>query len=820
MINLRNISIKNKLVLMQVFTSALVLGLCITAFVLIDIKGFKDRKVRSSLAIAQVVGFNSVSALEFLDNAAAKKTLSELTVQSDILNVNILDKKGTVFASYTKPGSDPNYGFSIPPVDQKNFLFTDQNLFVYSKITKGNETMGMVCIRFDLSELNKIKMDVLRLGIVLLLVGIGLAFLIAVIIKKYISKPLLNLVTVIQRVKDTADYKIRMNIEGKDEISILSVGLNDMLENIEKRDNEVAKSKEQLDEQNTLLQSVIQNMGDGLIVVDENKKFIIWNEASERIIGIGPMDIPKEKWAQTYGFISPNTKTIFNTDDLPLVKALYGEEVNNMEMLIQNYKNPVGIFVIVTARPLKNPLGEITGGVLVIHDITDRKTSENEIKKLNEELEQKVTVRTAQLAEATETLRKSEEKYREIVENIGDVVHTSDYKGYFTYINPACKKLTGYTQNEIIGKHISELVAPEWRERVAEFYLNQFKNRIDETTYSFPIITKSRDQKWVEQTVIQLREGNRITGHKSIMRDITERKAAEQKLKESEAQLQIIFDEAPDALIIINEEGNIVRWNPQAEKIFGWTFLEVLGKPMHKFIIPEHYRENHINGFEKFLATGEGPIINKTIEITALNKNNVEFEVELTVSPATLLDKYIFIAFVKDISLRKKLENEKIEADKLVRQNELKLKLILENIGEGIIVTDSQKRIVLSNHMAEEIIGIKQDPQYPTTLDWSAQYDLYYPDAETVFPAQNLPLDKALRGESTGDVEIIIEDPETKAQKRVIISGRPIVDENNYIIAAVANIKDITYYKELEVALEQSEQKYRKLIGFKSDKKP
>jgi PAS domain S-box-containing protein len=804
---------------MQVFTSAFVLGICITAFVLIDIKGFKDRKVVSSIAIAQVVGFNSVSALEFLDNAAAKKILSELKVQNDILNVNILDQKGNVFASYTKAGSNPKYRFAVPAMDQKSFLFTNENLFVYSKIKKDNKTVGLVCIRFELSELNKIKMDVLSLGIVLLIVGIGLAFLIAMIIKKYISKPLLNLVTVIQQIKDTGDYKTRMIVEGKDEISILSLGLNNMLENIEKRDNEVAQSKEQLNEQNTLLQSVIQNMGDGLIVVDENRKFILWNTAGERIIGIGPMDIPIERWAQTYGFFLPDAKTILNTDELPLVKALNGEEVDNMEIFIQNYRKPEGLFVIVTARPLKNPAGEITGGVLVIHDITERKNSETEIQKLNEELEQKVTERTTQLAEAIETLRKSEEKYREIVENISDVVHTSDYKGYFTYINPACKKLTGYTQDELIGKHFSELVAPDWKDRVAEFYLNQFKNKIDETLFSFPILTKSREQKWVEQTVMQLREGNRITGHKSILRDITERKAAEQKLKESEGQLQTIFNEAPDALIVINDEGNIIRWNPQAEKIFGWSLMEVMGKPMHTLIIPEKYRESHVKGFHNFLTTGEGPIINKTIEITALNKKNVEFDVELTVSPATTLGKYIFIAFIKDISLRKEMENQKIEADKLVHLNELKLKLILENIGEGIIVTDSQKRIVLSNHMAEEIIGIKQDLTTPTTLDWSTKYNLYYPDEQTVFPAQNLPLDKALKGQSTDDVEIIIEDSETKAKKRVIISGRPIIDENNYVIAAVANIKDITYYKELEVALEESEQKYRKLIGFKSDKK-
>ena len=800
---------------MQVFTSAFVLGICITAFVLIDIKGFKDRKIVSSIAIAKVVGFNSVSALEFLDNAAANKILSELKVQNDLLNANILDRNGKVFASYAKKGTNPKYQFVVPAMDQKSFLFTSKNLFVYSKIKKDSKTIGLVCIRFELSELNKIKMDILSLGVVLLIVGIGLAFLIAIIIKKYISKPLLNLVKVIQQIKDTNDYTTRTIVEGKDEISTLSLGLNDMLSTIEKRDNEVAQSKEQLNEQNTLLQSVIKNMGDGLVVADENGKFIIWNPASEKIIGIGLLDIPEEKWADTYGIFWPDTKTILGTDDLPIVKALHGEEVEDMEIFVQNYKKTVGNFVMISARPLKDSAGKINGAVAVFHDITERKNSENEIKKLNEQLEQKVTERTAQLAEAIETLRKSEEKYREIVENISDVVHTSDYKGYFTYINPACKKLTGYTQDELIGKHFSELVAPEWKDRVAEFYLNQFKNKVDETVFSFPILTKSRELKWVEQTVMQLREGNRITGHKSILRDITARKAAEQKLKESEGQLQTIFNEAPDALIVINDEGIIMRWNPQAEKIFGWTIIEALGKKMHELIMPKQHRENHLKGLQHFIDTGEGPILTKTFETTAINKQNIEFDIELTVSQATILGKYIFIAFVKDISIGKKLENEKIEADKLVQLNELKLKLILENIGEGIIVTDSQKRIVLSNHMAEEIIGIKQDSSAPTTLDWSIKYNLYYPDEKTVFPAQNLPLDKALKGESTDDVEIIIEDSETKTKKRVVISGRPIIDDNNYVIAAVANIKDITYYKELEVALEESEQKYRKLIGFK-----
>ncbi|MFQ3173812.1 MAG: PAS domain S-box-containing protein [Flavobacteriales bacterium] len=817
MINLHNISIKNKLVLMQVFTSAFVLGICITAFVLIDIKGFKDRKVISSTAIAQVLSFNSASALAFLDHAAAEKILSELKVQNDILNAVILDQKGKSFASYTKPGSDPGYEFSVPIMNQNKSFFTNQHLFIYNKIKTENETIGFVCIRFELTELSKIKMDILRLGIILLLVGIGVAFLIAMIIKKYISTPLLNLVEVIEKIKESANYKIRMLVEGKDEIGILATGFNVMLENIEKRDNEVAKSKQQLDEQNILLQSVIKNMGDGLVVTDENGKFLIWNPASEKIIGIGLLDIPEEKWANTYGIFWPDTKKIMETDDIPLVKALRGENIDDMELFVRNYQKTEGTFVIISARPLKDLSGKITGAVAVFHDINERKKSENLIKKLNEDLEKKVTERTTQLAETLQTLQTSEEKYREIVENTSDVVHTTDYKGNFTYINPACQKLTGYTQKELVDTNISQLISPEWRERVNEFYLNQFKHKVDETLYSFPIITKSRQQKWIEQTVKQLRVGNRITGHKSIMRDITDRQAAEQKLKESEGQLQTIFNEAPDALIVLDDQRSIIRWNPKAEEIFGWSLDEVLGEPMGDLFIPEQHREGITKGFQSFILTGQSPIMHKTIEITALNKNGVEFDIEFTVSPAKIMGRYIFICFIKDISISKTLENEKIEAQHLVRQSELKLKLILENIGEGIVVTDTQKRIVLSNHMAEEIIGIKQDSGVPTTLDWSAKYYLYYPDEKTVFPAQNLPLDKALKGESTDDVEIIIENYETKDKKRVLISARPIVDENNDVIAAVANIKDITYYKQLEVALEESEKKYRKLIGFKSD---
>lgn len=160
-----------------------------------------------------------------------------------------------------------------------------------------------------------------------------------------------------------------------------------------------------------------------------------------------------------------------------------------------------------------------------------------EIKKLNETLEQRVKKRTEALKKTQATLQLSEEKYRKIVEETGDAVYSSDYKGYFTYVNPVCTKLTGYTENELLGKLFLEIIAPDWKEKVAKFYKEQFDNKVQETTFTFPIITKSGEKKWIEQTVTQLKEGDLITGHNAIVRDITERKKAQENIKQKSEEL-------------------------------------------------------------------------------------------------------------------------------------------------------------------------------------------------------------------------------------------------------------------------------------------
>lgn len=149
------------------------------------------------------------------------------------------------------------------------------------------------------------------------------------------------------------------------------------------------------------------------------------------------------------------------------------------------------------------------------------------------------SLRQTELFKETErALKVSEEKYRRLVEEAGDVVYSSDPAGNFTYVNPACSKLTGYAQDELAGMHFTDLISPAWKERVAAFYADQFKQKRVETLFAFPVITKSGEEKWVEQTVVQLTDGGRITGYRAIVRDITERKAAETLTVQKSEELQ------------------------------------------------------------------------------------------------------------------------------------------------------------------------------------------------------------------------------------------------------------------------------------------
>ena len=138
-----------------------------------------------------------------------------------------------------------------------------------------------------------------------------------------------------------------------------------------------------------------------------------------------------------------------------------------------------------------------------------------------------------------------------------------------------------------------------------------------------------------------------------------ERRQALARLADSEARARLIVDTAHDAFIGIDSDGNVVAWNAQAEATFGWASAEVVGRSLAETIVPPAFRDAHTAGMRRFHETGEAPVVNQRLELTALHRSGREFPIELTItSPIPAAQGYFFAAFLRDISDRRERDAE------------------------------------------------------------------------------------------------------------------------------------------------------------------
>jgi len=223
------------------FTSVLVLGVFFEIFIISDINSYKKRKADNMMSLAQVIGTNSASTLQFLDNVAAKDILAELRSDvPDVTHAAILDSNGKIFTTYKKAGVVDS--LIIPGIlNGKDYVYANNKLFVKNDIINNNDFIGRVFLEVELTELQQIKEYDYRLATALLLIGIGFSFLVAIIMQAYISRRLVHLSDVMKEASRTGDYGRTIVDNGKDEISTLSKVFNNLMQQV--RENQRRKDE-------------------------------------------------------------------------------------------------------------------------------------------------------------------------------------------------------------------------------------------------------------------------------------------------------------------------------------------------------------------------------------------------------------------------------------------------------------------------------------------------------------------------------------------------------------------------------------------------
>jgi PAS domain S-box-containing protein len=170
-----------------------------------------------------------------------------------------------------------------------------------------------------------------------------------------------------------------------------------------------------------------------------------------------------------------------------------------------------------------------------------------------------------------------------------------------------------------------------------------------------------------------------------LARAEAQRQRTQRALEASEERTRLIVETALDAVITIDAAGTITGWSAKAEALFGWARAEAIGSSLSDTIIPQRYREAHRNGLRRYLASGEGPVLNQRIELSALRRDQHEFPVELAITPIRGNGQVAFSAFVRDITGRKRAEER--------QRAQLERMQLLDNITRAIAERQDLKSI-------------------------------------------------------------------------------------------------------------------------------
>ncbi len=528
------------------------------------------------------------------------------------------------------------------------------------------------------------------------------------------------------------------------------------------------RSEKKLKESEEKLRHILSSTPDDFYVIDLQYRVTLINKRAElnleRIWGK-----PVKLGTHILEAVPPERKEEIRKN---FIRAFAGERI---EYEVENKSDGKKASILVSYTPIYNEEQVITGASVITKDITEWKRAENELRQINNRFEM-------------------------IGRTTNDAVWEWDLETNNLWSNLTHQQLYGLTMDDPVPSEAmwASRIHPDDRQAVVNTQtriLASDKN-VFISEYRFNV-GNGEYRDIYDRCYIMRDENGKPVRMMGSMMDITERKRAEQATRDSEETQKLIMNSALDAIVCIGHTGKIIVWTPQAEKIFGWSEREVLGKELADTIIPHAYRKQHREGLEHYLATGEHKILNRIIEMTALNRKGDEFPVELSITPVKQGNGIFFCAFIRDITERKKSEIE-------LRHSEERYRALVENAPEALVVFDmEQGRFVSVSKSAEKLFKLTEEELLQTgPVRLSPEYQ---PDGRLSAELAFEKINEAINGGKPSFEWMHIDSEGHQIMCEVRLARLP--SEKSILIRG--SIVDIEERKKAEKALQESEERYR-----------
>jgi PAS domain S-box-containing protein len=446
----QNLSIRRKQMLIIMLTSTVALLLACATFVFYDVLDFRQGLVERIGGIARVIAEHSTASLDFSDPKTASQTLAALSTEPEVVAGCIYDRDGHVFAVFTR---DRNTKFVPPPPQTDDYKFSGGRMHLFRRIVEGEETIGTIYVQADLQELPR------RLGRYARIAGLvfGVSLLVALVVSSRLQQilcaPILSLAQLARSVAVDKNYSVRAQKQGRDELGQLIDGFNEMLAQIQQRDNALEGARETLerrvDERTnelansiSLLNATLNSTADGIVAINlagrvicHNDKFAAMWSIPDSLLGVG--DSQQIAAYCALQFENPQE----------YLKRL-------QELLAHPGDGLIDVLTLRDGRAIERMIhpqlieGKCIGSVLTFRDITERKKAEANLRDAHAELVQ--ASRQAGMAEVATN----------VLHNVGNVLNSVNTSASIVMEQVRASKTKGVSRVvELLRPHSDDLGA-------------------------------------------------------------------------------------------------------------------------------------------------------------------------------------------------------------------------------------------------------------------------------------------------------------------------------------------------------------------------